>query len=117
MDRGAWRATVHGITKSWTCEQLTLSVFEMYIDAINEHAGGENFMQRIALEAAHPLSPRERTVSMVMPELRSFLRHGTKSQTKARKSVCPLNLTLGLRRGLLYQIHELLLQIEMGVDP
>ena len=59
MDRGAWQATVHGITKSWTREQLTLSIFEIYIDAIKEHAGGENFMQRIALEAAHPVPTEE----------------------------------------------------------
>ena len=88
-------------------------------------------MQRIALEAVHPLPTKgedslngddEQNSDMVtshpiLPELRSLLIHGTKSQTKAGKSICPLNLTLGLRRGLLYQIHELLLQIEMGVDP
>ena len=131
MDRGAWQAIVHGVTKSGTCEQLTLSISEIYIDAINESADGENFMQRIALEAAHPLPTKgedsldgddEQNSGMVtshpiLPELKSLLRQVTKTQTKEGKSVCPLNLTLGLRRGLLYQIHELLLQIEMGVNP
>ena len=131
MDRGAWQATVHGVTKSGTREQLTLSISEIYIDAINESADGENFMQRIALEAAHPLPTKGEdslngddkqnsgmvTSHPILPELKSLLRQVTKTQTKEGKSVCPLNLTLGLRRGLLYQIHELLLQIEMGVNP
>ena len=31
MDRGAWRATVHGVTKSWTC---TVSLLEMQIHGL-----------------------------------------------------------------------------------
>ena len=34
MDRGAWQATVHGVTKSWTwTEQLTL-IYTLYLELI-----------------------------------------------------------------------------------
>ena len=40
MDRGAWRATVHVIAKSWTrlCDWLSLSLFIiLYHDNFNQH--------------------------------------------------------------------------------
>ena len=30
MDRGAWQATVHGVAKSWTAEQPTLSLHFLF---------------------------------------------------------------------------------------
>ena len=33
MDRGAWRATVHGVTELDTTEQVTLSLFSIALNS------------------------------------------------------------------------------------
>ena len=49
MDRGVWWATIHGVPKSWTCEQLSTHNFSREMELrkkkeSNENAGNANIL-------------------------------------------------------------------------
>ena len=107
MDRGAWRATLHGVTKSWTWQRLNNSklstcwlptsiskfhfVSRSSIDSRNFHGEGIK-VQAVLLFASLAMWLKEIFIQSKYPSLHSLAQHRSRprlASTPCLLDICP----------------------------